>query len=154
MLRLKKSYIIFSIILILILVLNPIFIKSIYAENVNKENVDGEDVYDTLMFDENDLEVSAVPVKEPTVSSRAAVVIDRKTGRVLYEKNSKDIRKQASTTKIMTAIVVLENTPDLYKTVTVSKKAASIGGSVLGLRTNDKITINDLLYGLMLKSRK
>lgn len=149
MLRIRKSYIIFPIILILILVLNPIFTKSIYAENIS-----GEDVYDTLMFDENDLEVNAASVKEPTVSSRAAVVIDRKTGRVLYEKNSKDIRKQASTTKIMTAIVVLENTPDLYKTVTISKKAASIGGSVLGLRTNDKITINDLLYGLMLKSRK
>ena len=60
----------------------------------------------------------------------------------------------ASTTKIMTSLVVIENTPDLYQTVTVSKRAASVGGSVLGLRTNDKITINDLLYGLMLKSRK
>jgi len=117
-------------------------------------NSDEEYVYDTLIFDENDLEVSSEPVKEPTVSSRAAVVIDRKTGRVLYEKNCNEIRKMASTTKIMTALVVIEDTPDLYQTVTVSKRAASVGGSVLGLRTNDKITINDLLYGLMLKSRK
>ena len=49
----------------------------------------------------------------------------------------------ASTTKIMTATIV-----------TVSSKAAGTGGSSLGLHTNDKITVNDLLYGLMLCSRK
>lgn len=57
----------------------------------------------------------------------------------------------ASTTKIMTAIVVLENS-ELNDVVTISKKAAGTGGSRLGLRTNDKITVHDLLYGLMLKS--
>ena len=57
----------------------------------------------------------------------------------------------ASTTKIMTAIVVIENA-DLNKTVEISKKSASTGGSRLGLKTGDKITINHLLYGLMLRS--
>ena len=57
----------------------------------------------------------------------------------------------ASTTKIMTSIVVLENA-DLTDVVTVDKKAAGTGGSRLGLKTNDKITVHDLLYGLMLKS--
>ena len=59
----------------------------------------------------------------------------------------------ASTTKIMTAIIVLEN-GDLNKEVEVSAKAAGTGGSRLGLKKNDKITVNDLLYGLMLCSRK
>lgn len=57
----------------------------------------------------------------------------------------------ASTTKIMTALVVLENAK-LDTLVEVSKKAAGTGGSRLGLKTGDKITINDLLYGLMLCS--
>lgn len=136
-----------NIIIIIFILIIFSFCNNIYAE------IDNEEInYNELIYDENDLEVSAEPIKEPSISSRAAVVIDRKTGLVLYEKNSNDVRKMASTTKIMTAIVVLENTPDLSKTVTVSKKAASTGGSILGLRTNDKITINDLLYGLMLKS--
>lgn len=55
--------------------------------------------------------------------------------------------------KIMTAIIVLENT-NLTEVVEVSKKAAMTGGSRLGLQTGDKITMKDLLYGLLLKSRK
>ncbi len=57
----------------------------------------------------------------------------------------------ASTTKIMTAIIVLENS-NLTDIVEVSKKAAGIGGSRLGLKSGDKITVGDLLYGLMLCS--
>ncbi len=60
----------------------------------------------------------------------------------------------ASTTKIMTATIVIENVKNLNETVTVSSKAAGTGGSSLGLHANDKITVNDLLYGLMLCSRK
>ena len=59
----------------------------------------------------------------------------------------------ASTTKIMTAIVVLENT-SLSNVVTISKKAANTGGSRLKINEGDKITVNDLLYGLLLRSRK
>lgn len=145
MFKLRMKYIILFIFMVL---LSLIFCSNIYADDMDEE----EYVYDSLVFDENDLEVSAEPIKEPVISSRAAIVIDRNTGLVLYEKNSRDIKKMASTTKIMTAIVVLENTQNLYETVTVSKKAAGTGGSVLGLRTNDIVTINDLLYGLMLKS--
>ena len=57
----------------------------------------------------------------------------------------------ASTTKIMTAIVTIENC-NLDTSIEVSKKAAGTGGSRLGLKTGDKITIRDLLYGLMLRS--
>ena len=60
----------------------------------------------------------------------------------------------ASTTKIMTAIIVIENVKDLDKTVKISTKAAKIGGSRLGLSTNDEISVKDLLYGLLLCSRK
>ena len=58
----------------------------------------------------------------------------------------------ASKTKIMTSIVVIEKVPNLKETVTVSKKAAGTGGSRLGLSTNDEITVENLLYGLMMRS--
>ena len=57
----------------------------------------------------------------------------------------------ASTTKIMTATIIIENF-NLDDTIEISKKAASTGGSRLGLKQGDKITIKDLLYGLMLRS--
>ncbi len=85
------------------------------------------------------------------LNSRSCVVIDRLSKKILYGKNENNKVKMASTTKIMTAIVVLENS-SLNKTVEVSKKAAGTGGSRLGLKTGDKITICDLLYGLLLCS--
>ena len=60
----------------------------------------------------------------------------------------------ASTTKIMTAIIVVENTTDLNEKVKISSKSAGIGGSRLGLHLNDEVTVKDLLYGLLLCSRK
>lgn len=87
----------------------------------------------------------------PETNSRACVVIDRATNTVLYGKNEKTVRKMASTTKIMTATIIIENC-NLDETIEVSKKAAGTGGSRLGLKTGDKITVRDLLYGLMLCS--
>lgn len=89
--------------------------------------------------------------KTPETNSRACVVIDRATNTILYGKNEKSVRKMASTTKIMTATIIIENC-NLDETIEVSKKAAGTGGSRLGLKTGDKITVKDLLYGLMLCS--
>ncbi len=77
-----------------------------------------------------------------------------KHGTILYGKKENEKCKMASTTKIMTAIIVLEKEQDLSKKTKVSSKAAGTGGSRLGLHKNDEITVNDLLYGLMLCSRK
>ena len=75
-------------------------------------------------------------------------------GNVLYGKKENERCKMASTTKILTALVVIENKENLGEKVTVSPKSANIGGSRLGLHKNDEITVNDLLYGLLLCSRK
>lgn len=90
-------------------------------------------------------------IAEPKINSRIAVVYDRDTGNVVWGKNENKRTAMASTTKIMTAIVVVEST-DLNSIVTVSSKAASTGGSRLGLKKGDKISVKDLLYGLMLRS--
>ena len=73
-------------------------------------------------------------------------------GVVIYGKKENERCKMASTTKIMTSIIVIENTKDLNMKTKVSAKAAGTGGSRLGLHENDEITIKDLLYGLMLCS--
>ena len=90
-------------------------------------------------------------ITEPTINSRAAIVYELSSGKILYGKEENEKRKMASTTKIMTAIVVLENT-NLDDIVTISSKAAGTGGSRLGLHKDDKISIQDLLYGLLLCS--
>lgn len=90
-------------------------------------------------------------INEPLINSRSAVVIDRNTNFILYGKDENEKRKMASTTKIMTALIIIENY-NLKDITKVSKKAASTGGSRVGLKTGDEISVKDLLYGLMLCS--
>ena len=109
---------------------------------------------DTIDINSEILESSTTPEKDiqiPDTNSRACIVIDRKTNTILYGKNEKQKRKMASTTKIMTTTIIIENC-NLDETVEISKKAAGTGGSRLGLKSGDKITVRDLLYGLMMRS--
>ena len=135
----------YYIILFILLVTNTI---NIYA--YNEEEIEEEWKYFTQIQEEI-MQTSTDPTKEPQTYSRAVVVYDRTSKTVIYGKNENDVRAMASTTKIMTAIILLENA-DLSQTVEVSKHAANTGGSRLGLKTGDKITLKDLLYGLMLCS--
>lgn len=89
--------------------------------------------------------------KDLELNARSCVVLDRNSKKIIFGKNEYNKVKMASTTKIMTATIIIENC-DLNQTITVSKKAASTGGSRLGLKIGDKITIRDLLYGLLLCS--
>lgn len=95
--------------------------------------------------------VFAVEKEELNITSKAGIVLEQSTGRVLWEKNSKEKMKIASTTKILTAIVVVENI-DLDSKVVISKKAALTGGSTVGLVSGKEVTVKSLLYGLLLKS--
>ncbi len=95
--------------------------------------------------------VIAVEKEELKITSKAGIVLEQSTGRILWEKNSKERLKIASTTKILTAIVVVENV-DLDSKVVISKKAALTGGSTVGLVSGKEVTVKSLLYGLLLKS--
>lgn len=81
----------------------------------------------------------------------SAVLIDAKSGAVLYQKNAHKRLPMASTTKIMTALAVIEksNPSDI---VTVSPFAANTEGSSIYLEAGEKITVKDLLYGMLLES--
>jgi D-alanyl-D-alanine carboxypeptidase (penicillin-binding protein 5/6) len=90
-------------------------------------------------------------VSAEEIKSRAAVVMDAETGRVLYAKNP-DLRLlPASTTKLMTALVVIERT-NLDDVVTVSKKASSSPAIKIGLKQGDNINIETLLNAALIKS--
>lgn len=115
------------------------------------DDVDEEDEINEIQ--EEILNASTTVNTVPKVNSRAVLILDRESKKVIYEKNGYSKRAMASTTKIMTAIVILENT-NLTDVVEISKKAGGTGGSRLGLKSGDKVTVNDLLYGLMLRSRK
>ncbi|HHY39976.1 MAG TPA: D-alanyl-D-alanine carboxypeptidase [Syntrophaceticus sp.] len=88
---------------------------------------------------------------EPDIQAKAAVLIDESSGRVLFAKNPHQRLPQASTTKIMTCLLVIEN-GDLDKEVKISKYAAETGESSIWLEEGEVLTREDLLYALMLAS--
>lgn len=89
--------------------------------------------------------------KNPGVSAYSVVLMDAPTKVVLYEKDSRKRVPIASTTKIMTGIIVLENY-NLSDTITISKTAAATIGSDIQLRTNEKMTVENLLKALLVQS--
>ena len=102
---------------------------------------------------EPQIDIAWVPGHEegPYVSARAAILFENTTGTVLYAKNAHERRPPASTTKILTAIMALEMSR-LDEIVTVSRRAASTPGSTARLYTGQKIRMDDLLHGLLLRS--
>ena len=85
------------------------------------------------------------------VNARCAIALDKESGTVLYEQNAYEIVPMASTTKILTALIAVEQ-GDLDKKVTISKKAAGIRGSTVGYKANEEIALKELIFGLMFKS--
>lgn len=85
------------------------------------------------------------------ISARSYILIEQSSNTVVAEKNSEIRMKPASTTKILTAICAIENA-SLDDVVTVSRNAAYQEGSSMYLKPGDKITLEDLVYGLMLNS--
>ena len=143
----KNTKKIYKNILIMFLIFFILLNTNIYALNIEKNDkfIWPEEVKDEVL--------------EPKLSSKYIVCLDRNSKKKLYCKNENEKVPMASTTKIMTAIILMENLEtnsdlNLNKEVIVSKEATLVHGSKLGLKAGDKITINDLLYGLMLCSRK
>lgn len=91
------------------------------------------------------------PVSALGLSAASSVCIDLDSGRILYAYNENQPMQIASTTKIMTALVVLENC-SLQEKVKIPKEAVGIEGSSLYLKAGEVISVQDLLYGLMLQS--
>jgi D-alanyl-D-alanine carboxypeptidase len=89
--------------------------------------------------------------REPAIAARNVVVIDVDSGRILYEKEGYKSVSIASLTKIMTAIIILEEN-DPSSVVEITKEAALANGSIILLRPGEKITVENLLKGLLIQS--
>jgi serine-type D-Ala-D-Ala carboxypeptidase (penicillin-binding protein 5/6) len=99
---------------------------------------------------------SAVPIIPPDLeelplAAKGAIVLDECTGRVLYEKNADEAQYPASTTKMMTALLVIEE-GDLDHIVEVTLEDSKVGESGLDIKPGQQFTRREALYGLMLKS--
>ncbi len=90
--------------------------------------------------------------RPPRVRAASAIVIDLSDGSVLYQRRPDDPHPIASITKIMTALLVLEHDPKLTGTVRVTRLAARQDPTVIGLRRGERISVLDLMYGLLLWS--
>ncbi len=154
----KKSYshekMILSKIIAFILCLIVFMTNSaVYA---NDEEDDAEVLVNEIILKEIEEEKTVSTTnnqnKKPILNSRRYVIYDRNSGLPVYGKNESKQTAMASTTKIMTCLVVLEKCNNLNEVVSIGVEATKVGGSELDLKKDDKITVIDLLYGLMLRS--
>lgn len=130
----KRKYI------IVLLLIFCLLTNVVYADDIIEE-INSDDV----------VQVTSIITDEPNILSKHVIVMERTTGTILYEKDAYTKTAMASTTKILTAIVALENS-NLQDEVNISKKAAGTGGSTLGISANSTMTMECLLYGLLLRS--
>ena len=95
---------------------------------------------------------SGAMASEPfTVAAKGAVLIDADSGRILFAQNENEMLPMASTTKIMTTLIALENA-DLDEIVTTGENAAGVTGTSLYLSEGEQLSMEHMLYGLMLRS--
>ena len=97
------------------------------------------------------LNAGAYAENAPDIAAGGAVLIEQHTGAVICAKEAHKKLPMASTTKIMTALIVIENC-SLGDTVKVSPKAYGVEGSSMYLNAGEEVSVEDMLYGLMLLS--
>ena len=105
---------------------------------------------------ESEAELASAPVYTAEVDARACILMDAKTGAVLYEKNADEALPPASVTKVMTMLLIFEAIDSglisYTDMISVSENAASMGGSQIYLAPGEKMSVDDLLKGLIVAS--
>jgi D-alanyl-D-alanine carboxypeptidase len=96
-------------------------------------------------------QAAGTPPHPPVVQAKSAYVLDVATGTPLFQKFPSEHRQMASTAKLMTGLLAAES-GRLEETATVSKAAAAVGETSMGLTEGERVSVLDLLYGLMLHS--
>ena len=124
----------------------------LFANVVFNCSVFADDSDDEAPVNINDSQITSTSDGQPPrIAASSAIVMDFASGRILYEKNAYVRRSIASTTKIMTAIVAIEN-GNFEDDVVISKRSAAIGGSTVGLKQGRTYKLKDLMYAMMLRS--
>ena len=96
--------------------------------------------------------IHTMAAEAPAVSAASAVLLDADSGRILYAQNENEERAIASITKLMTALVAAEYLDDMSQTITIQKEWTGIEGTSLYLKAGEEISLETLLYGLLLHS--
>lgn len=88
----------------------------------------------------------------PQIGAKSALLINADNGQVLFSQNPDERLPMASTTKMMTALIIIEETDDLTIPVTISQQAVEVGESSIYLTAGEQMTVGDLLKGLLVQS--
>ena len=123
------------------------------TDSGSTDSADSKDSKDATA--DNDKDVTAAASEAPAVTATAALLISPDSDMVLYEKNADEKRYPASTTKIMTALLTLENVKDLNETVTAEQgdfAKVTSDSSNADIKVGETVRVIDLLYALMLPS--
>jgi D-alanyl-D-alanine carboxypeptidase (penicillin-binding protein 5/6) len=161
----KQKKKIFIILNILVILFSTISTYSFAIENVNTTNItenatstsgSSSSEHSNSTTDSNKANSSNSVSNSASLdlASQAAIICDASSGKIIYEKNANEIHYPASTTKIMTALLTIENC-DLDEIATVSEHAVNIiksGYVTASLQPGEQISVKDLLYALLLKS--
>lgn len=137
----KKYIKIFGISIIVVILFNIKVNATDISEIVTEEDILTQEELLEVMSKTQDLKINAT----------AALLYDKTYDKILYAKNIDSRVPNASTTKVLTAIVAYENS-NMDDIVEVSKKAASVGGSTINLRKGNKVKMGDLMKGLLMSS--
>lgn len=141
-----------------VLLIQHLLIIGCEAVKANDSSIPYESIGNDIDLKEENLEKNLQNVTSDSLSlsnlqiySKVALLYDNTYDKILFEKNIDEKVHNASTTKVLTSIVAYENS-DMEAIVTVSQKAATVGGSTIGLKKGDKIKMEDLMKGLLICS--
>lgn len=140
---------IISILLVLCFFISPLFSMTVHAEDSDRRHA-----ADIPGNEDKQSDAGYVPSDAPNVSCQSGIIMDIDTGNILYEKNSEKKSYPASTTKLMTALLCLEE-KSIYDTVKVSSSALNDipeNATTMNLVAGETISYEELLYGLLLVS--
>ena len=135
---------IFVVFLVFLFILSSFNLKIYCFQDEDSENFEYSEIQEVI-------QTASGVSNLPDTSSKHIIAIDRDSKRILYDKDGFSQTPMASTTKILTAIIAIENCK-LDEQVNISTNASKVSGSTLGIHSNTTITMKDLLYGLMLRS--
>ncbi len=140
----KRTFAVLSVICLLLFNTSSAFAQPVYNSSVKNSGTSNKSEETDIKWPDN----------KPSVNSAAAIVMEASTGAILYSKNIHKTYYPASITKILTALVAIENS-SLGETVDFSKKAVydvDLDSSRIGIDVGEKLTMEQSLYGIMLES--
>lgn len=130
-----------------------VLIAPVQADILEEEYIDTGEISDPSIFEESETVLSAEDIN---IGAPSAILIEKDTGTVLYEKNADEVLAPASVTKVMTMLLIVEaidaGTLSLDDTITTSANAASMGGSQIYLEEGEQMSLNDMLKSIVVSS--